>query len=268
MGLLAVDLLLNLAFGALYAWHPGSVSNLPAGSFIDAFFFSIETLATVGYGVMAPHTLYGHVVSSIEIVFGMAFTAITTGLLFVRISRPRPRILFARQVVVARHEGRPTLMLRVGNARATTLFNATAQLTAVLAGHSSEGVFFRRAHELRLERPRFQIFALTWTLMHVIDETSPLAAYDAERVAREQVRLVLSLEARDPVLAASVYDIKDYGPDDILFGHRFADAVSIDASGRTTADLRRLHDIEPEAGPQPALRPDVAEATGTAGSAG
>ncbi len=250
VAVLCVDLLLNLLFGALYTMRPGSVANVRAGSFLDAFFFSIETLATVGYGVMAPQTLYGHIVASIEILVGMGFTAITTGLLFVRISRPRPRMTFARQCVISRHDGKLTLMVRLANARAANLTNASAQLTALLAERTAEGQMFRRPHELRLERPRLPIFALTWTLLHVIDADSPLAGYDAHRLARETARLFLSVEARDPVLAATVHDMQDYGPDNIMFGMRFADAVSVDESGHITADLTRLHDLEPDSGPE------------------
>ncbi len=248
LGVLAAELLLNLFFGALYALRPGSVMNLPAGSFAHAFFFSIETLATVGYGVMAPLTMYGHVVSSIEIVVGMGFTAITTGLLFVRISRPRHPMVFARNAVVTSYNGKPALMLRVGNARATPLTNARAELSALVTEHTEEGQIYRGIRQLRLQRAGTPIFAMTWTLIHVLDETSPFSGYDAERMIGEQVRLFLSVEGRDPVLAASVSAMQDYDADDIAFGRRFAQSVTTGADGRITADLRRLHDLEPEDG--------------------
>ena len=255
---LAVDLLLNLAFGTLYALRPGSVANLPKGSFIDAVFFSVETLATVGYGVMAPQTLYGHIVSTVEIVVGMGFTAITTGLLFVRIARPRPRMRFATCAVVARHNGRRTLMLRLANGRASNLTNATAQLTALLPERTTEGQTFRRAHELRLERARLPVFALTWTLLHDLDGDSPLAGYDAERILRDGAILFLSVEARDPILAASVHDMRDYRGEQIVFGMRFADALSTDEDGHVTADLTRLDELEADFGSEPLAGPDPA----------
>jgi inward rectifier potassium channel len=109
--LLMLYLLVNVAFATLFWLIPGSVANARAYSFPDAFFFSIETLATVGYGEMYPVTLYGHVVASAEIVCGLAFTAILTGLTFVRFSRPRAKLVFASHPVVAMHNGKPTLML-------------------------------------------------------------------------------------------------------------------------------------------------------------
>jgi Ion channel len=112
-----LELGINVVFALLYLARPGCVANMRPGSFSDAFFFSIETLATVGYGTMAPATLYGHIVSAIEIVCGMVFTAIMTGLLFVRFSKPRPRILYADQAVVTSHNCLPTLMVRIANGR-------------------------------------------------------------------------------------------------------------------------------------------------------
>jgi inward rectifier potassium channel len=125
-----LELGINVVFALLYLARPGCVANMRPGSFSDAFFFSLETLATVGYGTMAPATLYGHAVSAIEIVCGMVFTAIMTGLLFVRFSKPRPRILFADQAVVTSHNCSPTLMVRIANGRMTLLTNAPVALPA------------------------------------------------------------------------------------------------------------------------------------------
>ena len=132
-------------------------------SFSDAFFFSIETLATVGYGNMYPATLHGHMVASIEIVCGLAFTAILTGLTFVRFSRPQAKLIFAANPVVAMHNGKPTLMVRIGNGRATTLADAKAQLNVLLTETTTKGRVFHRAQELQLERVHIPIFPLFWT---------------------------------------------------------------------------------------------------------
>jgi hypothetical protein len=123
-----LELGINVVFALFYLAAPVCVANMRPGSFSDAFFFSIETLATVGYGTMAPATPYGRAVSAIETVCGMVFTAIMTGLLFVRFSKPRPKILFAVQAVVTSHNGSPTLMVRVANGRLSLLTNATVRL--------------------------------------------------------------------------------------------------------------------------------------------
>jgi inward rectifier potassium channel len=147
---IGLELGINIAFALLYLASPGCIANARPGSFSDAFFFSIETLATVGYGVMAPASFYGHVVSAVEIVYGMVFTAIMTGLLFVRFSKPRPKILFADQAVVTSHNCSPTLMGRIANGRMTLLTNAMVRLGVVLLEESAEGHPLRRLHDLAL----------------------------------------------------------------------------------------------------------------------
>ncbi|MGH6795622.1 MAG: ion channel, partial [Methylocella sp.] len=225
---------------------PGCVANMRPGSFSDAFFFSLETLATVGYGTMAPATLYGHTVSAIEIVCGMVFTAIMTGLLFVRFSKPRPKILFADQAVVTSHNCSPTMMVRIANGRMTLLTNATVRLGVVLLEESAEGHSFRRLHDLALSNASLSLFPLTWTVMHAIYEKSPLAGYDAERFAECDARLFLTIEARDHAIGAVVHDMRVYAAADVLFGMHYAEAVTLDDQRRPVADLTRLSLVEPD----------------------
>jgi inward rectifier potassium channel len=246
--LLMLYLLVNVAFATLFWLIPGSVANARAYSFPDAFFFSIETLATVGYGEMYPVTLYGHVVASAEIVCGLAFTAILTGLTFVRFSRPRPKLVFASHPVVAMHNGKPTLMLRVGNGRANVLLDAATKMNVLRVVTTPEGKSFRRAQELRLERGNLPVFPLTWTLMHVLDERSPLYGYDARKAVAAGGQLFVKLEARDPTLATVVHEIRSYAPEDIRFGMRYVDAVTVDEDGTPVADLTKVGALEPDLG--------------------
>ena len=246
--LLALYLSVNVVFAALFWLVPGSVANARPDSFADAFFFSIETLATVGYGEMYPATLYGHVVASAEIVCGLGFTAILTGLTFVRFSRPRAKLVFAANPVVAMHNGKPTLMVRIGNGRAGVLADAAAKLNVLLSETTAEGKLFRRAQELRLERAHIPLFPLSWTLMHVLDERSPLHGYDTARAIEADARVFVTLEARDPTLATSVHEIRTYVPEDIRFGMRYTDAVTIAEDGTPIADLRRIGALEPDVG--------------------
>ena len=242
--LLALFLLVNAIFAALFWLVPGSVANARPGNPLDDFFFSIETLATVGYGEMYPATLYGHVIASTEIACGIAFTAILTGLTFVRFSRPRARFVFASNPVVAMHNGKPTLMVRIGNGRAAPLTNATAKLSVLLFETTAEGIVFRRVQELRLQRSHLPVFPLTWTLMHVLDERSPLYSYNESRAIEANLRMFLTLEARDPTLATMVYDGHTYAPEDLRFGMRYADAISISKDGIPVADLTRINVLE------------------------
>ena len=235
-----------MVFAVLYLAGPEAIQNARPGSFSDAFFFSLETLATVGYGEMAPGSLYGHLISATEIIFGLTFTAIMTGLIFVRFSKPKAKIIYAEKVVVAVHNGKPHLMVRIANGRMGLLTDARARLGALLIEYTAEGEVFRRVHDLKLLRSRIPIFALTWTLMHRLDEESPLFDYGAERLDKDDVRLFLTIEARDQALAAAVYDMKGYAAADFAFGQRYADAVSIDEQKRTIADLGRISLLEPD----------------------
>ena len=197
---------------------------------------------------MYPATAYGHVIAAIETVCGLGFTAILTGLTFVRFSRPRAKFVFAPHPVVATHNGKPTLMLRIGNGRANVLMDAVAKLNVLLSVTTKEGKLFRRAQELRLERAHLPIFPLTWTLMHVMDERSPLHGYDAEQVVAARAQVFMTLEAKDPTLGTSVHEIRNCTSEDIRFGMRYVDTVTTEADGTLAADLTKVGEIEPDVG--------------------
>lgn len=239
-------LAINVLFALAYVASPGCIAN--ARSLLDVFFFSIETLATVGYGDMAPATTYGHIVASIETVVGIAFTAVATGIIFVRFSRPKSNVVFADSAVVTTHDGKPTLMLRLGYARTGMLVGARAHVDLILVTQTREGRPFRRMHELSLVRARVPMLVLTWSLMHVIDEASPLYGLDEDALRAAQARVVVTLEAKDDAAGVDVFDLKTYGIDHIVFGSHFADVVLFDARGNSHADMRRLSDLEPDAG--------------------
>jgi inward rectifier potassium channel len=246
--LLALYLFVSVVFAVLFWLVPGSIANARPHDFADAFFFSIETIATVGYGEMHPATLYGHMVASTEIVCGLAFTAILTGLTFVRFSRPRAKLVFAANPVVAMHNGKPTLMLQIGNGRPGVLADATAKLNVLISEIGSDGRRLRRAQELRLERAHIPLFPLSWTLMHVLDEKSPLAGCDAARAVATDARVFVTLEARDPTLATFVHEIRIYAPQDIRFGVRYIDPVTIGEDGMPVVDLTMIGALEPDIG--------------------
>jgi len=246
LAFVGLEISINIAFALLYLASPGCIANMRPGSFSDAFFFSIETLATVGYGTMAPATFYGHAVSSIEMVCGLVFAAIMTGLLFVRFSKPRPKILFADQAVVTSRNHSPTLMVRIANGRMTLLTNAVVRLGVVLLEESAEGHPFRQLHDLPLSNGTLSLFPLTWMVMHEINADSPLVDYDSDRFKEQDVRLVLTVEARDHALGVAIHDMRIYTADKILFGMHYAEAVTIDDQLRPVADLTRLSLVEPD----------------------
>ncbi len=245
-GMFAIEMLLNVVFALLYLAEPGAIAHARPGAFGDAFFFSIETLATVGYGVFAPATTWGHLVSAAEIMVGLAFTAVMTGLIFVRFSRPKPNVLFADNAVVTEHDGKATLMIRLAYARTGLVVGAEAHAYLVQLTRTREGRTFRFPHELRLVRARTPLFVLTWTLMHVIDEHSPLHAITREDLLAQDARLTVTVQAREHALARDFFEVKTYAANEILFGMAYADTIVEATDGTTRADIRRIHLVEPD----------------------
>jgi inward rectifier potassium channel len=240
-------LLINTVFALLYLAVPGAVQNMRHGDVFMAFFFSVETLATVGYGEMAPNGLYGHTVAAGEIVLGMAFTAVMTGLVFVRFSRPKAKFLFADHLVIASHNGRRTLMLRMANARLSTMTSARASLGLVLREVTQEGRAFQGVHDLPLVRSEIPVFPMAWTIMHVIDASSPLHGVSLAQLEGMEARFFVAVEGRDTALQAVVQDMRTYAHAEIAHGMRYADMITHDEAGQPTADLSMISALEANA---------------------
>ena len=238
-----VYLLANLVFASAYALGDHAISN--ANSFSDCFFFSVETLATVGYGNMSPATFYGHCVATIEIITGMLSMAVITSLVFARFSKPTARILFSRVAVITPYEGVPTLMLRVANQRNSYILEASASLVLVRDEETSDGHSLTRFHDLRLDRSRSPMFALSWMIMHRIDETSPLYGVTADAMRDADLRLAVTIAGTDEIFAASITARHSYAHEDIVFDRRFADIFTDgDHPRHNYVDLARFHDLE------------------------
>ncbi len=247
IALLAAELALNIVFALLYLIERGSIANARPGSVSDAFFFSIETLATVGYGEMYPADLYGHIVSAIEIVTGVGFIAVMTGLIFVRVSRPKPCFRYSDSIAVTRHGVRPALTIRVASDQLSVLYEAEARLSVLMPEQTQdEQGPTRSIVGLRLVRDAIPVFALSWTLMHVIDEESPLVGLDHHAMKAAGLRFFLMIKAEDATLATTVRDLRAYEAAHVIFGMRFADALSISDDGLPVLDLGRLGSLEPD----------------------
>jgi len=236
---------LNCLFAFLYSLGGDCVAGTRPGAFRDAFFFSVQTLATVGYGHLYPTSLYGNVISTIEIMSGLFLLAVMTGLIFVRFSRPIARIVFSRSVVIAPFNGKPTLMLRIGNLRHRQLVEAEFRILFNRDEPLEEGGDFRFFYNLKLQFDRLPAFPAALTLRHVIDEESPLHGVTPEAVEQGRVVLIASVVGIDPVIPASVQTQRDYTWRDIKFNERFVEIYTDHGDGRLTVDYGRLHDTEP-----------------------
>ena len=242
----AVYVGLNLLFAALYSIDPNSVAGRTSTDwFLDCFFFSVQTLATVGYGHMYPQTLYGHLVSTIEIMTGIFLIAVMTGLIFVRFSRPIARVVFSRSIVVAPLNGKPTLMVRVGNENHHSMVEAEFRIMFSRDEPLIEGGDFRYFYALKLHFDHLTVFPAALTLRHEIDERSPLYGATLESLEAGRALFFVSVVGIDPVIAAEVQTQKDYTWRDIRFGERFVEIYSQHGDGKLTVDYGRIHDTEP-----------------------
>lgn len=235
----------DVLFGCLYALVPGCIANLNPPGFVGAFFFSVETLATVGYGDMHPQTLYGHVVAMIEIFIGLMMLALITGLMFARFSRPRARFLFARYAVVRPIDGKPTLMFRAANARQNVVQEASAQLRMLRNEVTEEGFRIRRIIDLPLVRSQHPVFALGWNIMHIIDEASPLKTETPETLRQSASSFILSVSGTDETTGQTLMAREEYPSTAIRFAESFRDILELAEDGTLYIDYGKFHDVEP-----------------------
>lgn len=237
----------NLAFAGLYWLAPGSVANARPHDFADAFFFSVETLATVGYGVMTPATTYGHAVATAEIFLGMFLTALATGAFFARFARPRARLVFSDAAVIAPYGEGSALMVRVASRRMQGISEPRARMS-YLRNEVVGDVIYRRFTELKLVRDNIPVLSLSWTLIHPIDRDSPMFDMSEARLAAEGPNLMVSVTGFDEAISSTIADRKVYRPDEVRLGHRFDDILRDLPGGFIELDITRIHDTSPVAG--------------------
>lgn len=245
-GAAAVFVVFNALFAALYWIGDDPIANVIDKSYLDYVYFSVETLSTAGYGDMHPQTHYGHFIATIELFTGIFSMSLMTGLIFSRFSRPKARLLFADHPVVTMHEGKPTLMIRFANERHNIISSATARLWLVRTDVTAESNSYRRFVELPLSNNESPALALTWTLFHVIDETSPLHASGPQHLRESDAAFIVLVTGYDELSAQTVHARQAYLARDVRFGHRYADIVSSAADGRVRVDYSRFHDTEEE----------------------
>jgi inward rectifier potassium channel len=243
--LAALFVALNVAFALVYWMGDAPIANARPDSLSDLFFFSVETTSTVGYGDMHPQTMYGHLVATAENFVGVASLAVMTGLVFSRFSRPRARLIFARNPVVSLHDGVRTLTFRVANERSSFITEATARLWMlgpVLTKENRRFVGFQPMKLIKSENP---MFALTWTLFHPIDDESPLNGMEPDEIAGGELNFILSLSGYDDSSAQAVRSRQAYSAQDLRFGYEFVDVVTVEPDGSRRINYLHIHDLRP-----------------------
>jgi inward rectifier potassium channel len=236
-------LLTNALFAVVYTWT-GGVTNVRPGSYSDAFFFSAETLGTIGYGVFAPQSFAAHSVATVENMVGLLFLATFTGITFAKFSRPRARVIFSDVAVVGKRDGKPTLSFRVANERVNHVVAATLRVTLVRSEVTREGEHHRRMVDMPLVRSESPAFVLTWLALHVIEDTSPLQGVTAEAFAEGMMEILVTFTGWDETLAQTIYARQSYVGSELRWNHRFLDVIRLSADGSREIDYARFHETE------------------------
>ena len=245
----------NALFAVFYVNDPGGISSARRGSFEDAFFFSVQTMATIGYGTMAPLTRFTHIVVTFEALVGILGVALVTGITFSKFSRPTARIVFSERLVIAPRNGVPHLMFRLANWRQNQVLEAQLRLILLVTERTLEGETLRRPHELPLVRDRNPLFSLSWLAMHKIDESSPFFGPHAfQRLRSQAAQIYVSLYGVDETVGQNIHARYPYTLDEIVPNARFVDLLIDLPDGTRQLDYRVFHDIEP-------LRPAGAAST-------
>jgi inward rectifier potassium channel len=245
-----VYLLVNLVFAALYLLKAHAIAEMAPGSFSDAFFFSVETLATVGYGHMYPDTFYGHMVAMLEIIVGMFGLAVITGLIFVRFSRPTARIQFSKVMIIAPFDGVPNLMIRVANLRHQAMVEPEFRMILLRNVMTAEGDEVRRFRSLKLEFDHLIAFPAVMTVRHRVDEESPLFGMTPEDFQQQDILIMASIVGVDTVIVAPVQSFGNYHHKEIQWNRRFVEIYDQSSEGEWTVDYARIDETE-EIGPLP-----------------
>lgn len=238
----ALYLAINTIFAGLYLLSPHGILHEHPNSFLDAFFFSVQTFGSIGYGVLAPSSNYVNFMVSFESFVSLMYAAIATGLLFARFSRPFARVVFSNVAVITPFDGMPTLMFRAANQRANQILDAMATVSLARQMTTQEGITMRRFEELKLVRARSPLFSLSWTIMHRIDETSPLYGASIDTLYDGEIEIIVLLSGMDETLSQVIYARQAYGAEDILFDRRFVDVLHFGAAGRMEVDLNHFSD--------------------------
>ena len=241
----AFFLVFDTLFGFLYYLVPECIANLSPPGFAGAFFFSVETLATVGYGDMHPQTLYGHSVAMIEIFVGLMSLAVITGIIFARFSRPRARFIFTKNLVVRPLDGRTTLLVRAANLRQNVVQDASANLYMLRDEVTQEGFRIRRVIDLPLVRSQHPMFVLGWTMMHAIDESSALNLETAQSLQQSDAAFVLSVRGTDESTGQTLTARANYSHADIRWGATFRDMLEEAPDGTLHLDFTKFNQVDP-----------------------
>jgi inward rectifier potassium channel len=245
IGLIVVAYLVVNAIFALFYVEVGGLHGARPGSFADAYYFSVQTLGTVGYGSVYPVSVGANLIVVAESVTGLLTMALATGLVFSKFARTSSRMVFSRNVVISPVDGVPTLQLRLGNERGNRIIDSHIRIVLARTERTQEGTLLYRLLDLQLIRDRMPVLTRSWTAMHRIVPGSPLFGKTPADLEREEVELSVTLVGIDDTSMQQVHAVYRYMDGQIVWGARHADILHEESSTRFILDLRKFHDLVP-----------------------
>ena len=246
--IVAIYFLANLFFAVLYfACGAEALDGVHKTSslarFADSFFFSVQTLATIGYGRISPVGLLSNILVAVQAFLGMLTLAIVTGLLYARFSRPTARVIFSNNAIISRYNDQPCFVFRVANERLNQIIEARMTLTLTKNVTSKEGETSRKFYNMKLEYAYSPLFALSWTIRHFIDEHSPMFGMDENQMREDQVAIFASLSGLDESFSQTITARSVFRYDEIVYNKRFKD-ILLWQNNKMHINLKGIHDIQ------------------------
>lgn len=238
----AAFLVVNAIFAGIYC-ATGGVEGARDGSFVDAFFFSAQTLGTIGYGAMHPQGFGANVAAVAESLVSILFIAVATGLVFTRFSRSTESVIFSEYVSFSPMDGVPTLFIRIGNDREGAIMDAVVRLTMFRTHKTAEGTTMYRMTDLKLARERTSALGRTFTIMHHVTEDSPLFKTTPADWENDEIELLINVVGTDDTLLQPVYARTRYLAHEVKWGTRFVDVLSELPDGKLQLDVRHFDSL-------------------------
>jgi inward rectifier potassium channel len=234
-------LALNACYAVVYLWT-GGVRDMRPGSFADAFYFSVQTMGTIGYGDMYPMSRAANLIVVSEAVASLIVSALVTGLVFSKFSQLRARVAFTSTITICPMDGVPTMMFRLGNERGNQIVEAVLHVIMIRTERTREGMTFYKMIDLSLSRERSSAFTRSWTAMHAITPESPLFGLTEAQMAAEELEFVVSVVGTDDTSLQPVHARRQYAHRDVVWGARHADILTELPDGGIVLDLRKFDD--------------------------
>ena len=245
---------INTVFALLYMLGgDGALQTARPGNFADAFYFSVHTMATIGYGTIAPNTTYTNVIVAIEAFVGLVSTAVATGLVFAKFARPSANVLFSNVATLQTRDGVPHLVIRAANKRNARIVDAQFKMMLQHDTVTAEGDRIRKFHEVKLLNGTSPLLFLSWTLLHRIDADSPFKGHTAESLRAVNAELLVTVMGLDEVFVQTIHARHSYIVSDLRWGEQFVDMLDRPPGGPMRVDYTRFHQTQPQTVPPPVL---------------